>query len=67
MTAKLNRQKKDSVLSRDSYSCRLCGKPWRMAERELEIHHVIPKSQGGSNRMENLVTVCKPCHRQQHQ
>jgi hypothetical protein len=49
-----------SVLERDKYTCRMCGATWHMAE--LHIHHKIPKSLGGKNNIENLITLCNICH-----
>lgn len=56
--AKAGRRK---CLSPES-ECRLCG-----VRRGLERHHLIPRSQGGEDRDENLVPLCGPfenaCHR----
>ncbi len=47
------------VLVRDAHRCRMpgCGR-----SRFLEVHHVRPRAAGGSNRAENLVTLCSGCH-----
>lgn len=29
----------------------------------LEVHHVLPICRGGKDIPDNLVTLCKPCHR----
>jgi len=29
----------------------------------LEVHHGVPLIEGGSNRMDNLVLLCRACHR----
>jgi hypothetical protein len=47
------------VMRRDGYTCRLCRKPGG----ELEVDHMIPVCLGGSNKLENLQTLCKPCNR----
>jgi 5-methylcytosine-specific restriction endonuclease McrA len=51
------------VLARDGHRCTSpgCG-----STRFLEVHHLAPRSQGGSNRVENLVTLCSRCHRFTH-
>lgn len=46
------------VLKRDCYKCVNCGK----TGSELHIHHIIPKARGGSNKLSNLVSLCKTCH-----
>ena len=35
--------------------------------RFLEIHHVAPRNEGGTNRIENLTTLCSRCHRFTHE
>lgn len=32
----------------------------------LDIHHIVPRSKGGSNEPANLVLVCKNCHARIH-
>ena len=53
---------KQAVLSRDNYTCQICGK----TELKLEVHHIVFKSNGGSDRMDNLVCLCKDCHEKIH-
>ena len=52
------------VLARDKHRCRApgCGRT-----RFLEVHHIKPRSRGGSNQAENLVTLCAACHRLWHE
>lgn len=53
--------KRFKVLMRDDFKCRYCG--IKAGEKELEVDHIIPKSRGGSNNLENLVTSCFECNR----
>lgn len=32
----------------------------------LEVHHVVPMSEKGSDRLDNVAALCPHCHRQQH-
>ena len=52
------------VLARDRFRCRApgCGRT-----RFLEVHHIVPRRRGGSNRSQNLVTLCGACHRLWHE
>lgn len=55
------------VHRRDDWLCRYCGKEVRRTARRLfvfraTLDHVIPRSRGGSNDRENLVTCCQPCN-----
>jgi hypothetical protein len=34
--------------------------------RDLHVHHITPKSAGGSNDLDNLVCICEGCHREIH-
>ena len=33
---------------------------------DLEAHHIVPVSQGGSNKLDNLKTLCYDCHKSEH-
>jgi len=46
------------ILARDGDACVDCGRVY-----DLEIDHVIPLSEGGSNLDLNLQTLCKSCHK----
>jgi 5-methylcytosine-specific restriction endonuclease McrA len=52
------------VLARDRHHCRRKG---CNHTRFMEIHHIIPRSQGGANDPENLVTLCTSCHKLLHE
>lgn len=53
---------KSAVLNRDDYKCQICGSK----DIQLEVHHIIYRSNGGSDRMDNLVTLCHDCHSKIH-
>lgn len=53
---------KSAILNRDNYTCQICGEK----DTRLEIHHIQYRSKGGSNRMDNLVTLCQECHGKIH-
>lgn len=48
---------RNSVLSRDDHECQKCASP-----ENLEVHHIVPVSQGGEDREENSATLCHDCH-----
>ena len=52
---------REAILKRDCYTCQNCDK-WKQKKWELEVHHVIPRSKGGSDDPTNLVTLCVECH-----
>jgi hypothetical protein len=50
-----------TVLNRDKKTCQDCGKT--VADGvTLEVHHIIPWSQGGGNSIDNLITNCFDCN-----
>ena len=46
-----------NVLRRDRFRCQYCG-----SRDRLTIDHVLPKSRGGRDTWENLVTACTRCN-----
>ena len=56
-TAPLSASRKRRVRERDDHACVLCG-----AADNLEIDHIVPYRDGGSNELDNLRTLCRPCH-----
>ena len=46
---------------RDNKKCVLCG-----YDRVVQIHHIIQRSKGGSEKLSNLITLCPNCHRLVH-
>lgn len=52
------------VLDRDSHTCRHCKGKSRNSR--LEVHHIVFRSNGGSDEAENLITLCKTCHDKVH-
>jgi 5-methylcytosine-specific restriction endonuclease McrA len=49
-----------NLMFRDAHQCQYCGK--RPPLRELNIDHVLPRSRGGDDTWENLVTACRICN-----
>lgn len=50
---------RDNIFRRDNYECVYCG---HGKKRDLTIDHVIPRSKGGEDSWNNLVTACKRCN-----
>ncbi|KKN42819.1 hypothetical protein LCGC14_0709510 [marine sediment metagenome] len=49
------------VLHRDGYRCQRRAKG-AVHHRKLHVHHVVYKSQGGTDEPGNLLTLCSSCH-----
>ncbi len=50
-----------NVFARDKNTCQYCGK--RFSRSELNLDHVIPRSQRGLSTWENIVCSCFRCNR----
>lgn len=48
------------VKGRDKRTCQSCRK--RLASNQCSIHHIIPRDEGGTSTLDNLITLCKDCH-----
>lgn len=48
---------RQNIFKRDFYRCLYCG-----SHSNLTIDHVVPKSLGGRDAWENLVTACQTCN-----
>ena len=49
---------REYLLEKWKRKCAYCGKK----DVKLEIEHIIPKSRGGSNRVDNLTISCRKCN-----
>ena len=45
-------------MHRDGHSCQYCG----YVGNDLTLDHVVPRSRGGGDTWENLVTACVRCN-----
>ncbi len=60
------KERRKKVLRRDNNQCTQCG--WsplsaKRRTRQLHVHHITAISDGGTNELTNLVTLCHICHR----
>lgn len=55
-----SREIREAVIRRD-VCCTVCGE-----KENLEVHHIVYRSKGGTDDMENLVTLCRACHAEKH-
>lgn len=49
-----------NIYRRDRYTCQYCGRSF--PRHELNLDHVIPRSQGGLSRWDNVVCSCLNCN-----
>lgn len=71
MSRTLSGKLRQQVYDRDGGLCQLCGKAmpfWRETSYgrgmiSCDIDHIVPRSKGGSNDLENLRLTCPSCNR----
>lgn len=51
---------RQEVLYRDQYTCQICQK---VGDSSLHIHHILKRREGGTDHLDNLLTVCNKCHK----
>lgn len=51
------------IFMRDNFTCQYCGK----RTHDLTIDHIIPRSRGGANSWDNLVSACYECNHRKGQ
>lgn len=59
------------ALARGNQTCEMPGCQVRLFERDdrrkfLEVHHIVPLSEGGDDTMKNAAALCPMCHRELH-
>ena len=45
--------------------CEMCRKYGKLV-RAVEVHHIRPLAEGGSNDFTNLISLCRRCHAKIH-
>ena len=58
---------KKRIKQRDSYRCQICGdNNGKIYDSgvivEAQAHHILYGEKGGSNKPDNMVTLCDQCH-----
>jgi len=51
---------REYVLYRDGHTCQLCK--GKSKDKILNVHHIVYRSHGGTDKPNNLITLCNTCH-----
>ena len=54
-------RKRAAAMRRDHWTCQECGCNW-----EIQVHHKKYPKRLGSERLSDLVTLCRDCHEEAH-
>lgn len=67
---------RNHIMRRDNYTCQMCGTPhYEINENGiplpttdgyLDVHHKIRVVDGGTDAPDNLITLCRDCHKKIH-
>jgi len=55
---------REYILWRDHHECQACH--GKSGDPVLTVHHIRPRTDGGSDRPANLITLCETCHYRHH-
>lgn len=58
----LSKRTISKIIERSGKGCSICD--WNLTR--CDIHHIIERSNGGSNELDNLILICPNCHRAIH-
>lgn len=66
------RQRRSECYARDNWTCQHCQCKCLSARqsknergRRIQAHHILPRRDGGSDDLLNLITLCASCHHKQ--
>jgi hypothetical protein len=54
------------VRERAAYLCEYCHSPERLSANRFTVDHIIPKSLGGSDDINNLALACRRCNERRY-
>jgi len=57
---------KQAIRARANYICEYCHSPERLSANRFTVDHVIPKSLGGSDALDNLALACRRCNERRY-
>lgn len=63
-TSWIRKSTRYAIYHRDGFDCVYCLGvfPPDFSGRDLSLDHIVPRSQGGTHRADNLVTCCRTCN-----
>lgn len=62
-SVQLNAMKQKLIVQQEGLCVRR-GQVFDLSNEQVEIDHIIPKAEGGTNKLKNLVVLHKECHQQ---
>jgi 5-methylcytosine-specific restriction endonuclease McrA len=56
---------KSFILTREKHTCQLCNKT-NLKTNKWRLHHIIPRSKGGTDKPDNIALLHESCHNELH-
>lgn len=63
---KVNERTRQFVRQRANYLCEYCHSPEKSSSDIFTIDHLIPRSLGGSDELDNLALACRRCNERRY-
>lgn len=60
----VNPELREYIKNRDNMLCRMCFESGESVN--LQVHHIVPVSDGGNDDKTNLILLCHNCHNKVH-
>ena len=57
---------KQAVREQANYLCEYCHSPERLSANRFTVDHIIPKSLGGTDNIDNLALACRRCNERRY-
>lgn len=62
----INNEIRETIRERAKYVCEYCHSSERLSANRFTIDHVIPRSLGGSDEIDNLALACRRCNERRY-
>ncbi len=62
----ISESERQIIRQRASYQCEYCHSSERLSANRFTVDHIIPKSLGGSDDLDNLALACRRCNERRY-
>lgn len=66
MSDKISKKKREAVADRASECCEFCQSQAIFSPDPFSVEHIIPRSKGGGNDLDNLAFSCQGCNNRKY-
>jgi 5-methylcytosine-specific restriction endonuclease McrA len=62
----ISNELKQAIRERTNNVCEYCHSPERLSANRFTVDHIVPKSLGGSDALDNLALACRHCNERRY-